>query len=300
MGRQLIFWPIQKRALSWQQLSQAKTGKQHGFNNHAKTSLSEALLEGLGLPSAVLDTLVKGIDPTQKGGKRAAKRVRDSLAEYWEEDLGSTEAAQTYVEEMILREAWMMLRNTMDKQTGLIERSHELLTSLVDTPLDDLVPLELTGSASSSSTKDAVVGMAVTEIKRRYELIDLLDYQATEQYDHWVNTHNLRNQNIMTYDGDIELDTEALAFEDPEEYVDMVFETNEGETFTEQITDAVFQFNKACAVFHKACESVDADAVQAILLNPLPGIGSEQTLEWTNNGVAITSLVPFKVARRKT
>jgi hypothetical protein len=256
------------------------------------------VLEGLGLPSAVVDTLVKGIDPTQKGGKRAAKRVRDSLAEYWEEELGSVEAAQTYVEEMILREAWLLLRNTMDKQTGLVERTSELLTSMADTFVEPLVELELT--ARDKSTKDAVVGMAVTEIKRRWELIDLLDYKMCEHLHHYDLTHQMAQAGEEEYPTGNELDMVPLQFHEAEDYIDMVFEETEIDSFTEQMLECVDQFNKACAVFHKACSAVNADATEAIIVNPLSGLTSEVSLNFTNNGVRITNFVPFKLEPRKS
>ena len=75
----------------------------------------------------------------------------------------------------------------------------------------------------------------------------------------------------------------------------MVFEETEIDSFTAQITAAVFQFNKACSVFHKACDAVNADATEAIIVNPLSGLTSEISLSFTNNGVRITSLVPLKL-----
>ena len=185
----------------------------------------------------------------------------------------------------------------MDKQTGLVERTSELLTSMADTFVEPLIELELT--ARDKRTKDAVVGMAVTEIKRRWELIDLLDYKMCEYLDHYNVTHQMAQAGEEEYPTGNELDMVPLQFHEAEDYIDMVFEETEIDSFTEQMLECVDQFNKACAVFHKACAAVNADATEAIIVNPLAGLTSEISLNFTNNGVRITNFVPFKLEPRK-
>ena len=78
----------------------------------------------LNYTSKIMEMSLKTIDPTRKGGQKAAPRIRDELAEHWEETFDNNIAkAKVYVEEMILRSGYMTLRATLDQQTGLSARA---------------------------------------------------------------------------------------------------------------------------------------------------------------------------------
>jgi hypothetical protein len=80
----------------------------------------------LNYTSKIMEMSLKTIDPTRKGGQKAAPRIRDELAEHWEETFDNNIVkAKIYVEEMILRSGYMTLRATLDQQTGLSARAKQ-------------------------------------------------------------------------------------------------------------------------------------------------------------------------------
>jgi len=86
-----------------------------------KDEFVRTALSKLNYSKKIMDMSIKDINPTRKGGMRAAPAIRDAIAEHWEEYTSGIESARIYVEEMILRWGWINLRSTLDKQTGLAE-----------------------------------------------------------------------------------------------------------------------------------------------------------------------------------
>ena len=83
-------------------------------------------LKRLSYTPKMMELALKAIDPTRKGGLKAAPKIRDELAEHWQETFDDDiNKARIYVEEMILRSGYMTLRATLDHQTGLSARAKQ-------------------------------------------------------------------------------------------------------------------------------------------------------------------------------
>jgi hypothetical protein len=241
------------------------------------------------LPEAILTSTVNSIDPTQKGGKNAARRIRDAIADIWKDELGSKDAALTHVQEMMLRDAWMTLRSTFDKQTGLLDRAEELQRyDGVEDPEDELIELE--SLKGPSDQEQAFIAERVHRLQIAWQNWQFIEERTNELLRHYKLTHELSKRGEEEYDNGAEIDYMALSFNNAEKYLDEMSRDELGAEWA--IKTVVGDFNLVRENLESACQGLGMDFQQVAIVNPLSGMGDQHSLWIMNNGLQVTNYAP--------
>lgn len=243
------------------------------------------------LPEAILTSTVNSIDPTQKGGKNAARRVRDAIADIWKDELESKEAALTHVQEMILRDAWMTLRSTFDKQTGLLDRAEELQRYDEIADMEEEL-IELESLKGPSDQEQAFVAERVHKLQVMWQNFQVVGQQSVELLDHYNLTHQMHQMGEEEYPNGLDLDYHALTCETAEVYMNEMSRDPNGWDWS--VKEVVTDFNLHRENLISACDMLGMDTNQVLILNPLPGIEEEHSFWICHNGLEITKYAPIE------
>jgi hypothetical protein len=242
------------------------------------------------LPDAILTSTVNTIDPTQKGGRHAARRIRDAIADIWRDELESKEAALTHVQEMILRDSWLTLRSTFDKQTGLMDRAEELQRYDGIEDLEEEL-IELESLKGPSDQEQAFVADRVRRVQIAWQNFQVVEQQSRELLNHYKLTQQLGKAGQEEYPNGLEIDYHALSCKTAEVYMDEMSRDPNGWEWN--VRDAVSEFNLALDNLMSACMMLGMDTNQVAILNPLAGLDEKHSFWIMHNNLQVTSNVPI-------